>query len=86
MLFHLMYHLIVFKSDKHPKNCGGNPCFNFDLQFSYPHPWLMQEIQINNRPKLLTWFLGELPLRGSSAANMALEMRMQISTTLPKYE
>jgi hypothetical protein len=30
-----MYHLNVFKSDKHQKNCGGNPCFNFDLQFIY---------------------------------------------------
>jgi hypothetical protein len=34
MLFHLMYHLIVFKSDKHQKNCVKHPSFNFDLKCS----------------------------------------------------
>jgi hypothetical protein len=33
MLFHLMYHLIFFKSDKHKQKCGGNLSFNFDLKF-----------------------------------------------------
>jgi hypothetical protein len=49
MRFHLIYHLIFFKSDKHQKKkCGGNPFFNFDLQFSWGQlstSWVLQGIR-----------------------------------------